>query len=216
MSQNMMWLAYALAAVLAAAEIAILVLALNPKVGPDFRAFYIDRTTTCLNRETEASYLIGQTVSFRRDGGKAASNIKVCGWTGPAGDGTHSLGETSRLRVNVEHHGPLTATVEMSPVLRAPVTRQRIVISVNGDEVARIALTEPTPRKFMFAVPGGARTLEISFDYLDGIPPNRSASNIYKRAVKLISFKLAEASGKSELTERIYGQQRPTGPSRRN
>jgi hypothetical protein len=216
MTRDMIWPAYALAAALAATEITILALALSPKVGQDYRAFYIDRTTTCLNRETAGSYLVGQTVSFRRDGGKAASNIKVCGWTGPAGDGTHSLGDTSRLRVKVENPGPLVATIEMSAVLRAPVFRQRVVISVNGDEVDRMILTEPTPRKFTFAVPGRAPTLEISFDYLDGIAPNRSASNIYRRAIKLISFKLAEASQKSELTERIYGQQTPTGPSRQN
>ncbi|MER8583614.1 hypothetical protein NKG95_33950, partial [Mesorhizobium sp. M1423] len=42
---------YALAAVLAGTEIVICALALNPNVNADYRAYYIDRTTTCLNRD---------------------------------------------------------------------------------------------------------------------------------------------------------------------
>ncbi|TIX79975.1 MAG: hypothetical protein E5V21_13295, partial [Mesorhizobium sp.] len=47
---------YALAAVLAGSEIVILALALNPNVNADYRAYYIDRTTTCLNRDAVGSY----------------------------------------------------------------------------------------------------------------------------------------------------------------
>ena len=42
---------YALVALLAGGEVAILGLALNPQVHPDYRAFYIAETTTCLNRD---------------------------------------------------------------------------------------------------------------------------------------------------------------------
>lgn len=30
----------------------------------------------------------------------------------------------------------------------------------------------------------------MGFDYLDGIPPSPAASNIYKRSIKLVSFRL--------------------------
>lgn len=188
-------LVYALAAALAGTESAILALALNPKVHPDYGAFYIDQTTTCLNRDVLGSYSLGQIVSFRRDGRKSANNIKVCGWTGPAGDGTHSLGDISRLRVNLANPGrDLLATLEMSAVLRPPTTQQRVLISVNGRQLAKVVLADPNPSKVMFEIPGGATTLEISFAYLDGFPPNRSASNIYKRAIRIVSFMLEEAS----------------------
>lgn len=202
---------YALALALAGAEISILALAVHPKVGPDYRAYYIDRTTTCLNRDAVGSYTIGETISFKREGHKQANNIKVCGWSGPAGDGTHSLGETSRLRVNVTRPslGGLKATLEMSAVLRPPQTEQRVVVLVNGILAHKMVLSGKEPQQVSFVIPqaalAGAKTLEIAFDYLDGIPPTRSASNIYKRAIKLISFRLNETGEKLSPTDLISG-----------
>jgi hypothetical protein len=195
------WIAgYLLATLLAGAEIAILALALNPQVHADYRAFYIDKTTTCLNRDRVGSYTVGETVSFRHLGRqtkvmKRAESMKVCGWTGPAGDGTHSLGETSRLRVKIpELGGSLVATLEMAPVLRPPQTVQRVIISVNGVRAHTVTLSGKASRKVSFVIPqqvlDGAKVLDINFDYLDGIPPSPAASNIYKRAIKLLSFRL--------------------------
>jgi hypothetical protein len=187
--------AYALAAVLAGSEIVILALALNPDVHADYRAFYVDRTTTCLNRDAIGGYTPGQTVSFRRDGAKQAAGIKVCGWSGSAGDGTHSLGETSRLRVRIPPlgHG-LKATLQMVAVIRPPQITQRVVISVNGVRAHEVTLSSKEPQTVSFVIPhaalADAKQLEIVFDYLDGIPPTSAASNIYKRAIKLVSFRL--------------------------
>ncbi|RWB00240.1 hypothetical protein [Mesorhizobium sp.] len=187
---------YALAAVLAGSEIVILALALNPNVNADYRAFYIDQTTTCLNRDATGSYTLGQTVSFRSDGAKRAASIKVCGWSGSAGDGTHSLGETSRLRVKIPplRDSLLMATLQMAAVIRPPQITQRVVISVNGVRVHAETLSGKEPRTVSFVVPpaalGKADTLEIAFDYLDGIPPTPAASNIYKRSIKLVSLRL--------------------------
>ncbi|TIX94907.1 MAG: hypothetical protein E5V24_07590, partial [Mesorhizobium sp.] len=75
----------------------------------------------CLNRDAVGSYTLGQTVSFRNDGAKQAAGIKVCGWSGPVADGTHSLGETSRLRVKIPPlRDELTATLQMAAVIRPP------------------------------------------------------------------------------------------------
>ncbi|TIL26406.1 hypothetical protein [Mesorhizobium sp.] len=186
---------YALAAVLAGSEIVILALALNPNVNADYRAFYIDQTTTCLNRDATGSYTLGQTVSFRSDGAKRAASIKVCGWSGSAGDGTHSLGETSRLRVKIPPlRDSLMATLQMAAVIRPPQITQRVVISVNGVRVHAETLSGKEPQTVSFVVPpaalGKADTLDIAFDYLDGIPPSPAASNIYKRSIKLVSLRL--------------------------
>ncbi len=186
---------YALVAALAGSETVILALALNPDVHPDYRAFYIDRTTTCLNRDTIGSYTPGQTISFRRDGRKQAASIKVCGWSGPAGDGTHSLGETSWLRLKLPPlgHG-LKATLQMAAVVRPPQITQRVVISVNGIRAHEATLSGEEPQTVSFIIPhtalADAKPLEIAFDYLDAISPTQAASNIYKRAIKLVSFRL--------------------------
>ena len=186
--------AYAFTGILAAAEIVILALALNPTVNADYRAYYIDRSTTCLNRDSVGDYTLGATVSFRNGGGKKATSMKVCGWSGPAGDGTHSLGETSRLRVRLpSHRGSLRITMEMSAVIRPPQTTQRVVFSVNGVEAHQVTLMGKPSRIVSFAIPSAvanSEVFDITFDYLDGIPPHRFASNTYKRAVRLLSFRI--------------------------
>ncbi|MER9426563.1 hypothetical protein NKI88_29630 [Mesorhizobium sp. M0317] len=186
---------YALALVLAVSEIIILALALNPDVNADYRAYYIDRTTTCLNRDAVGSYTPGQTVSFRSDGAKQAAGMMVCGWSGPVADGTHSLGETSRLRLEIPSlSDELTATLQMSAVIRPPQTTQRVIISVNGVRVHEVTLSSKDPTTISFAIPhtafASAKVLEVTFDYRDGIPPSPAASKIYKRAIKLVSFRL--------------------------
>ncbi|WP_394891848.1 hypothetical protein ACG873_11520 [Mesorhizobium sp. AaZ16] len=210
---------YALAALLAGAEIVILGLALNPRVHPDYRAFYIDETTTCLNRDRIGSYSLGETISFlhlgkQREGMKRADSMKVCGWTGPTGDGTYSLGETSRLRAKIpEIPGDLAATLEMAPMVRPPQITQRVVISVNGARMHETMLSGETPRKVSFVIPqavlAGAEALDMAFDYPDSIRQTPVASNIYDRAIKLVSFRLDVADGGA--TDPTSAPRTPTG-----
>ncbi|MER9298581.1 hypothetical protein NKI38_19085 [Mesorhizobium sp. M0621] len=186
---------YAIAAALAVSEIIILALALNPNVDADYRAYYIDRTTTCLNRDAVGTYTLGQTVSFRSDGAKQAAGMLVCGWSGPVADGTHSLGETSRLRLAIPSlRNGLTATLQMSAVIRPPQITQRVMISVNGARVHEVTLSSKEPKAISFTIPhatfASAQILEMTFDYRDGIPPSPAASNIYKRSIKLVSLRL--------------------------
>ncbi|TIS60956.1 MAG: hypothetical protein E5W93_09485 [Mesorhizobium sp.] len=186
---------YALAGALAAAEIAILALALNPNVNDDYRAYYIDKTTTCLNRDAIGRYTPGRTVSFRSDGAREATGMRVCGWSGPVADGTHSLGESSRLRLALPPlRDGLRATLELAAVIRPSRTSQRIVISANDVEVHRLTLSGSAPTIVSFVIPhavlAGKATLDMRFDYPDGIPQSADASNIYNRAIKLRSFRL--------------------------
>ncbi|MDX8466005.1 hypothetical protein RFM26_09965 [Mesorhizobium sp. VK23B] len=186
---------YALAGALAAAELAILALALDPKVNDDYRAYYIDKTTTCLNRDAVGRYTPGRTVSFRSNGAREAMPMMVCGWSGPVADGTHSLGETSRLRLAMPPlRDGLLATLEMNAVIRPPQLSQRIVISANGTEVHRVTLSGAAPTTVSFVIPqavlAGNDRLEMAFDYPDGIAQSPAASNIYNRAIKLTSFRL--------------------------
>ncbi|WP_192247036.1 hypothetical protein [Mesorhizobium silamurunense] len=186
---------YALAGALAAAEIVILALALSPNVNDDYRAYYIDKTTTCLNRDSVGRYTPGRTVSFRSDGARETTGMRVCGWSGPVADGTHSLGERSRLRLALPPpRDGLRATLELAAVIRPSRTSQRIVISANGTEVHRAILSGAAPTTVSFVIPhtvlAGRATLDMAFDYPDGVPQSADASNIYNRAIKLRSFRL--------------------------
>ena len=92
---------YSLVAVAVAFELGVTWLALHPAVGPDYRAYYIDLSTTCLNKPMAGTYALGDQLSFLPPGHAAARKVRVCGWDGPAGDGTHSVGTTSRLHFAV-------------------------------------------------------------------------------------------------------------------
>jgi hypothetical protein len=214
---------YVLATLLAGAEIVVLGLALNPRVHPDYRAFYIDWTTTCLNRDRVGSLSLGETVSFRYLGQqpermKRAEDMKVCGWTGPVGDGTHSLGETARLRVKVTGvTGGLLATLEMAPVLRRPETAQRVVISANGVHLHTAILAGDAPQEVSFVIPKAilatAELLDIAFDFPDSVRQTPVASNIYDRAIKLVSLRLEEVAAWHEgpAIDRMSAARTPIG-----
>ena len=188
--------AYCLAGALALGELVVLALALSPDVEDAYRAYYIDRTTTCREKPAAGTYEAGQTVSFRPDGREAALAIRVCGWDGPAGDGTHSLGNVSLLRVMRPRGDAFQLTVTMAGIIRAPANRQRVEISIKGVPVGSAELTDTEERIFSYDVPPDALDadmLDIEFAYPDAHFPALRITETEKRAIKLTSFRLAPA-----------------------
>lgn len=188
--------AYALAAVLALFELAILWQALHPNVSADYRAYYIDRTTTCLPQPVTGAYVLGTELNFRSEGDETRE-LRPCGWTGPAGDGTHSVGETSRLRFATDAKGPLTLMLELTGVTLPGPAKQRVLISANGHDVGEIAVTPDRTERFALPIPAAALDddgyVDIKLDYPDAISPGRRVSNTYWRSVKLTAASLGPA-----------------------
>jgi hypothetical protein len=190
-------LLYALVALVALAELAIFILALTPDVHPVYRAYFIDRTTTCLERRVSGAYVLGQTISFRPDGGKAAQDVKACGLSGPVGDGTHSIGTSSRLKLDIPPDaGDLILTVEATAARIAP---QRVIVSANGRKLGEFTAESSTvATSASFAVPAEVSAqgdaLAISLTYPDAFLPRPRASEIDSRAIKLLIFRLAPAA----------------------
>ena len=188
--------AYALAAVLALFELTILWQALNPNVSADYRAYYIDRTTTCLPQPVTGEYTLGTELDFRSEGDETRE-LRPCGWTGPAGDGTHSVGETSRLRFAVDANGPLTLMLELTGVTLPGPAQQRVLISANGQDIGEIAVTPDKTERFAISIPASALDddgfVDIRLDYPDAISPGKRVSNTYWRSVKLTAASLSPA-----------------------
>lgn len=186
--------AYALAAILALFELAVLWQALHPTVSDDYRAFYIDRTITCLPQAVTGAYTLGTEIDFR-SGGDMARELRPCGWTGPAGDGLHSVGETSRLRFAVGAPQPLTLMLELAAVTMPGPARQSVVVSVNDMPLATLAVTPDQPERFTLAIPAQAIGTDgmanIKLDYPDAINPNGRTANTLWRAVKLTAASLS-------------------------
>lgn len=199
---------YGLAGSLALAELVIFGLAMAPDVDPAYRAYYIDRTTTCLERPATADYAPATTVSFLPDGAAEAKEIRVCGWEGPAGDGTHSIGTSSRLRVRPPpHERGLAMRLEMVANLAPGQAHQRVRMSVNGIPAGQVTLTDTAPRLVSFMVPAeaaGAEILDILLEYPDAYRPHPRVIETRNRAIKLLSFALEPA--REPLTVELDGQ----------
>jgi hypothetical protein len=188
--------AYALAAILALVELAVLWQGLHPNVSADYRAYYIDRTTTCLPQPVTGEYVLGTELNFRSEGDETRE-LRPCGWTGPAGDGTHSVGETSRLRFAASETGPLTLMLELTGVTLPGPAQQRVIVSANDQEIGEIAVTPDKTERFTISIPASALDgdgfVDIKLDYPDAISPGKRVSNTYWRSVKLTALSLSPA-----------------------
>lgn len=188
--------AYALAAILALFELAILWQGLHPNVSDDYRAYYIDRTTTCLPQPVTGEYVLGTKLDFRSEGDETRE-LRPCGWTGPVGDGTHSVGQTSRLRFAASETGPLTLMLELTGVTLPGPAQQRVVVSANGQEIQEITVTPDKTERFSILIPASARDddgfVDIQLDYPDAISPGKRVANTYWRSVKLTAASLSPA-----------------------
>ena len=61
-------IAYGVVALAIAFELLVVWWMLHPQVPADYRAYYIDETTTCLNQPVSGDYVLGTKVSFLSDG----------------------------------------------------------------------------------------------------------------------------------------------------
>jgi len=185
--------AYALAAILALFELAVLWQGLHPQVSDDYRAYYIDRSTTCLPQPVIGAYTVGTKLDLR-SGGDDTRELRPCGWDGPAGDGMHSVGETSLLRFELGRPQALNLMLELTgTALPGPAT-QHVAISANDTPLGTIEVAPDQTDSFTLPIPREAiaddGTLTIRLDYPDAISPGPRTANTYWRSVKLTAASL--------------------------
>lgn len=191
--------AYAVVAVAIAFELAVVWLMLNPRVPADYRAYYIDRTTTCLNQPVTGAYELGTIVSFRSEGRQSAMPLRVCGWEGPAGDGTHAVGQSSRLRfaLPADHAGALQLTLELVAIEREKQPWQRVVIEANDTEIDSVTAIGGDPFTVDLTIPAELvarhpQALELSLHFPDATLMSPSDSDTRRRSIKLLSARLSQ------------------------
>lgn len=178
-------------------ELHVTWLALHPLVDADYRSYYIDQTTTCLDKPVSGTYTLGTTVSFLPDDTAGAWRLRVCGWDGPAGDGTHSVGTTSRLRFAVgEPTGDLTLRLMLTAIEAPGVPEQHLVLSSgNGVALGDASITAGTTDIVDFAVPAAAvdrvrGQLDVIIAYPTAAEMMPRDSDTHYRAIKLLSVQL--------------------------
>jgi hypothetical protein len=185
--------AYLLLAVIVAFELFVMWCALHPNVPEDYRAYFIDHTTTCLNHPVSGAYRLGEVISFLPEGLAAAKPVRVCGWEGPVGNGTHAVGERSRLRFTFkERAANLVLTLEMIAVENEAQPNQRVDVIVNGRTVQSLQVGSdklqtfrvPLPAKLVEAADG---KLDVILDFPTALRMSPTDGNTRKRSIKLLS-----------------------------
>jgi hypothetical protein len=188
--------AYVLAALFAAFELAVLWQALHPQVSEPYRAYYLDKTTTCLPQPVTGEYDLGTEINFR-SGGPNTRELRPCGWEGPAGDGMHAVGETARLRFAVHAAQDLELILEMTAVTIPGPPEQQVVVSVNGAVVGEARLAPGQTNRFTFPVPASvfadAAFADVQLDFPAAILARPGDSNTRKRSIKLVAAALRPA-----------------------
>lgn len=188
--------AYLLVGLVALFELVVLWLMLHPNVTPDYRAYYIDKTTTCLNQPVAGTYTLGTVIPFTPEGRDAAKLIRVCGWERPTGDGTHTVGTSARLRFTyAEPATALTLKLSMVPVQKdGQLTTQRVEIVANGTLVETVTLDTPTPREVSLPLPAPADgKLELELRFPDAVQMGPTDPDNRLRSIKLLSAALLPA-----------------------
>jgi len=162
--------------------------AIHPNVPDTYRAYFIDRTTTCLDQPVSGDYLFGSEISFS-DGGPLIKPLRVCGWEGPVGNGLHAVGESSRLRfvLPATAHG-LSLMVELSAVDMAK-DGMPVKLVANGTTLGTVEVEPGTPQRFTLPIPDAALSanhrLELEFRYPKAVQIDPQDSNTRKRSIKL-------------------------------
>jgi hypothetical protein len=197
-------IAYGVVALAIAFELVVVWFMLHPQVPPDYRAYYIDRTTTCLNQPVSGEYELGTTVSFRSDGQELARSLRVCGWEGPAGDGTHAVGTSSRLRfaIPAAGAGPLFLSLELVAITRDGHPSQHVLIEGNGAELGTVTALAGVPLEVELQIPqelvaAGGGTLDVTLHFPDAISMSPSDSDTRRRSIKLLSARLGTTAGRN-------------------
>ena len=200
MTQPLRLVAYALTALLLAAYALVMWWTIHPTVPENYRAYYIDQSTTCMNQPVPGTYGLGTVVSFLPDGADAAKPLKPCGWEGPTGDGTHAVGTSSRLRFSWSEPttGPLTLSLDMIAVSKAgTVMPQSVDVVVNDQKVATLDVTG-TAQHFDVKLPAdlvtaAQGTVDVILEFRTAVQMGPTDPPTRWRSIKLLAAGLLRA-----------------------
>jgi hypothetical protein len=189
---------YGLAVLLLGFEFVVLWLVLHPNVSDDYRAYYITQTTTCLNQPVPGTYSFGTVVSFRPDGREAAKPVRVCGWEGPAGDGTHAVGTSARLRFDPkERPNHMALTLEMIAITKDGVPTQRVDVQLDGTSIGTVEVDTLAAGHFVLPVPDAlvkqVGPYEVTLGFPDAVQMGPTDPDSRRRSIKLIAAGLVPA-----------------------
>ena len=189
---------YALTLLLAGWYGLVLWWAAHPVVSADYRAYYIDQTTTCMNQPVSGAYRFGTIVSFQPPGRDDAKPLKVCGWEGPVGDGTHALGTSARLRFAPEERpADMVLVLTVIAVKKDTQPTQQVEVIIDDKVLGSIEAVPEEPRRYRIPLPAelAARPgpIELRLEFPDAVKMGPTDAPTRYRSIKLIEAGLVPA-----------------------
>lgn len=192
----------AVVALIAVFDLGVLYMVLRPNVSPEYRAYYIDRTSSCFPRVISGFYPLGEPVSFTgAHNGYNQDTIRWCGFLPPSSTGIRSFGDYGILHLKFPDPGEdLLLTFESWVNSDSNQPKRNVDVVVNGERVdvltyagaGRVDGKIVIPERLVAA---GNGTMEIRFDVPRTGPPgtNGEPVTLQLRLESLRLVKLSEA-----------------------
>lgn len=199
---------YALAAMLALAELAVLAIALRPDVSDTYRARYITGTSNCWLTDVSGEVILGERVAATDEAGAKLSQLLRCGWMAPQPYGTWSTGAESKLRFKLEPDRPdLLLDLELLPFGPDRGHAQQVTISSGGVPLANFTLDRQLTVARRILIPASLPLddrgrLEIDFTTPTAVSPRQLGVNDFPAplGIRLVSLRLWAPDARSSHT----------------
>ncbi|MGN6490005.1 MAG: hypothetical protein ACTHLT_19580 [Devosia sp.] len=205
---------YALAAMLALAELAVLAIALRPDVSDTYRARYITGSSNCWLTDVSGDVSLGERIAATGEAGARISQLLRCGWLAPQPYGTWSTGAESKLRFQLEPDRPdLLLDLELLPFGADRGHPQQVTISSGGVQLANLVLDRRLTVARRIPIPAtlpldDRGRLEIDFTIPTAVSPRQLGVNDFPAplGIRLVSLRLWAPTA----SEPVDGPARPS------
>ena len=193
-----------LIALFGAFELVVIWLAFHPNVAEDYRAYYIDRTSSCFPRDESAAngaYILGTPISFVPDRwGHTRDNLRWCGFIASSGPGIRTFGDYGIVRLRFAPPAEdlrVTFTGFANANNKDPA--REVTIVANGTAIGTVSFTDArrvtgeaiVPANVAAANPAGG--LDLRFEVPRIAPPGTNSEPITLQ-LRLQALRVAAAS----------------------
>lgn len=172
-------------ALIAAFDLVVLYMVLNPRVADDYRAYYIDRSASCFPRITSGYYPLGAPVSFAPGrNGYLRDTIRWCGFMAPTNVGIKSFGDYGILKLKFQvPDSDLLLTFSSWVNSSADKPPRDVQVVVNGERLQTLTYTTALRLNGRIVVPAwlakkGDGGLEIKFEVPRIGPPGTNSEPV--------------------------------------
>ncbi len=139
--------------ILSAVGLVTVVASLMPNVSPEYRDYFITRTSDCYPRPIDGHYAVDRTMDLTR-GSEWPQHLIVCGVVSPEQDGAWTLGHHAELLLQPLAVRSYVLVLNISDVyLVGPSDYQRMDISANGVALGSSTFVDGRKQELSFSLP---------------------------------------------------------------